>query len=68
MSGEVEIAVYNILGQRVRTLVSERQEAGFKSIRWHGLDDENRQMASGVYLIRVTTSGLRSTRKVMLLR
>ena len=68
VSGEVEIAVYNILGQRVRTLVSERQEAGFKSIRWHGLDDENRQMASGVYLIRVTTSGLRSTRKVMLLR
>jgi hypothetical protein len=67
-SGEVEIVVYNILGQKVRTLLSDWQEAGFQRIAWHGLDDANRQMASGVYLIRVTTSGLLRTRKVMLIR
>ena len=67
-AGEVEIVVYNILGQKVRTLLSDWQEAGFQRIAWHGLDDANRQMASGVYLIRVTTSGLLRTRKVMLIR
>ena len=67
-SGEVEIVVYNILGQKVRTLLSDWQEAGFQRIAWHGLDDANRQMASGVYLIRVTTSGLLRTRKVVLIR
>ena len=67
-AGEVEIVVYNILGQKVRTLLSDWQEAGFQRIAWHGLDDANRQMASGVYLIRVTTSGLLRTRKVVLIR
>ena len=67
-SGEVEIVVYNILGQKVRTLLSDWQEAGFQRIAWHGLDDANRQMASGVYLIRVTTSGLLRTRQVVLIR
>ena len=67
-SGEVETVVYNILGQKVRTLLSDWQEAGFQRIAWHGLDDANRQMASGVYLIRVTTSGLLRTRKVVLIR
>jgi len=50
---KVEICVYNLLGQKVRTLVDEVQEAGYYRARWDGRDDFGREVASGVYLCRM---------------
>jgi hypothetical protein len=61
--GRVVLDVYNILGQKVRTLVDEIQDAGFKSVQW---DAGN--LASGVYFYRLETSDFVRTRKVVLLR
>ena len=44
MMNDVELSVYNLLGQKVATLVSERQEAGYHQVEWDGSG-----FASGVY-------------------
>lgn len=51
--GVVNIEVYNVLGQKVRTLLSQQQETGRHQVVWDGKDDNGRAVSSGVYLIRV---------------
>lgn len=69
---KIQIVVFNILGQKVRTLVDEDQSAGFHSIEWDGRSDSGIQVSSGVYLyqIRATVSGAQkylATKKLLLL-
>ncbi|HWR84222.1 MAG TPA: S8 family serine peptidase [Candidatus Deferrimicrobium sp.] len=65
---DVTLDVYNLLGQRVRTLVSERLPAGSHAVVWDGTNDDGEKVATGVYLYRlVTTAGTR-TRRMMLLK
>ena len=66
--GEVSVTIYNLLGQRVRTLVREQRPAGQHVVRWNGDDDTARPVASGVYLYVLETAQRRMTRKLLLLR
>jgi hypothetical protein len=50
---EVKIQIYNILGQKVRDLVDERQEPGYKTIPWDGTDDSGKEVSSGIYFYRM---------------
>lgn len=52
-AGPVKLAVYNILGQQVRLLVNETQEAGYRRVTWNGRDDAGKEVTSGVYFIRL---------------
>jgi len=45
------VAVYDVLGRRIRTLTDQAFAAGKHSVRWDGADDQNRSVASGVYFI-----------------
>lgn len=54
--GYVTLTIYNILGQQVRTLVGQYQPSGEFTVRWNGEDNASRQVASGLYLYRLTTS------------
>ena len=64
----VELAVFDILGQRVRTLISGRQVAGFYRLAWDGRDRAGRAVASGVYFYRLATADFDQTRKMTLIR
>ena len=64
----VRMAVYNVLGQRVRLLVDESMTSGQHTARWDGTNDAGRQLASGVYLYRLESLGRAANRKVLLLR
>ena len=64
----VELSIYNIKGQKVRTLINEQKEAGSHSVVWNGNDDENYPVSSGVYFYRMVTSELISSRKMLLLK
>ena len=66
--GAVDVAIYNVVGQRVRTLVSERQEAGSYRVVWNGRADSGARVASGVYLVRMTAGSFVQTHKMMLLK
>jgi len=72
-SGDSRLTIYDVTGQRVATLVSGSRTAGSHEVRWRGLDDAGRMLASGVYLYRLeaeamTGDRLVQTRKLLLLR
>ncbi|MCK4352292.1 T9SS type A sorting domain-containing protein [candidate division WOR-3 bacterium] len=50
---QVEIAIYNILGQKVMTLINRNQKAGYYAIKWSGIDDSGERVASGIYFYRI---------------
>ena len=64
----VKLDVFNILGQLVCTLVDDHQSAGHKSEQWDGRDDHGQQIASGVYLYRISAGEFTMTRRMVLLR
>ncbi|NKB71929.1 MAG: T9SS type A sorting domain-containing protein [Candidatus Latescibacteria bacterium] len=66
--GSVELAVFNLAGQRVATLLQGDHQAGHHTIAWDGRDDQGRPLASGLYLYRLQTDAARQTRKLLLLR
>ena len=63
----VRLEVFNILGQRVATLVDEEQSAGVYRARWDGTDAAGGAAAAGVYLYRLTVAGAHQTGKMVLL-
>ncbi len=52
-ASSVRISIYNLLGQEVKTLVNEEQSAGFYTLQWNGTDNDNRTVASGMYIYRI---------------
>ncbi|MCH9031034.1 MAG: M6 family metalloprotease domain-containing protein [candidate division Zixibacteria bacterium] len=64
----IELIVYNVLGQEVRTLVSERQSTGEYSVAWDSRDNSGAQVASGVYFYRLKLGPQAQTKKMILLR
>jgi hypothetical protein len=62
----VEVRVYNVAGELVRTLRDGPEEAGFRSVVWDGRNDAGHPVASGVYLYSVT-AGDRSDKRMMVL-
>ena len=66
--GRAAVVVHDVTGQHVATLVSGHRRAGRYRLRWDGTDDAGRQLASGVYLVRLSTADVAQSRKVLLLR
>jgi hypothetical protein len=64
----VELNVYNILGQKVKTLVKEQMTSGSKQVLWDGTDEIGRQLATGIYFYRLVTVEGRQTGKMTMLR
>ena len=54
---KVKLTVYNIKGQKVRTLVNDQLESGLHDVIWNGRNDHNRSVASGVYLYKLNVNG-----------
>jgi hypothetical protein len=67
-SEKVQLAVYNIKGQRVKTLYDGYRSAGDHQVVWNGRDERGRELPSGVYLYRLVTDKEEITRKMMILK
>ncbi len=65
---KIDLALYNLAGQKVATLAQGHREAGTYNLRWDGRDENGRELASGVYLYRLQAGSLVETRKLLLLR
>jgi len=65
---EVDLSIYNLLGQKVATLVNATQPAGNYNICWDGMTDGGQEAASGVYFYKLATEDFRETRKMLLLK
>ena len=64
----VELAVFDLLGQRVKTLVDTKQGAGFYQVVWNGRDSAGHPVGSGVYLYRMRAPAFEATGKLVLAR
>lgn len=67
-SGQVEIEIFNILGQKVRTLVNSHLKAGHKVVDWDGKDDQGREVTSGLYFYRIQAGDFVESKKMLLLK
>jgi len=67
-SSPVEISIYNLKGQLVRTLTLESKPAGDYNARWDGLDDRGNSAGSGIYIVRLKTAGGVRNAKAILLK
>jgi hypothetical protein len=65
---DVEINVYNVLGQKVRQLFKEYIGDGIYEIQWDGMDDNNLPLATGLYCCQLQLSNLIYTKKMVLIR
>ncbi len=64
----VELTIYNILGQKMHTLVNEEQKAHSYSITWEGLDDAGQPVATGIYIYEILAGSFVDIKKMLLIR
>jgi len=64
----VQLDIFNIRGQKVKTLVDQRQTAGVHDIVWDGTDNTGRSVSSGIYFYRLQAADIVITKKMMLLK
>jgi len=67
-AGNVQVCVYNIRGQKVRTLVDEHYGIGEHKVVWNGVDDNGRSVASGVYFYRMAAGAYVETKRMLMLK
>jgi hypothetical protein len=65
---QVEVVVYDILGRKVKTLLNEEMTAGYHTVEWNGLTDNNISIASGVYFIRMMSDKFNAVQKIMMMK
>ncbi len=65
---EVEIYIFNIKGQKVKTLVEKSASAGDHKVVWHGKSDSGKAVSSGVYFVKLVTGNHIETRKIVLMK
>ncbi len=62
------MVIFNILGQRVRTLVDEQQDPGYKTVTWDGKDEKGHEVASGIYFYRLKAGDYGQVKKMVVLK
>ena len=67
-SANVEVQIYNSIGQRIKTLVNQFQSNGEYSLQWDGNNDFGQKAASGTYIYQINVDGRLQTKKMMLLK
>ncbi len=63
-----DIEIYNMLGERVATLVHEVQPAGFYTVQWKGTNDGGAKVATGVYFYRMRAGEFNMVKKMLLVK
>ncbi|MFQ6032962.1 MAG: T9SS type A sorting domain-containing protein, partial [Candidatus Zixiibacteriota bacterium] len=65
---EVRLTIYNILGQKVKTLVDERLRAGHKQVLWDGKNEKGKEVSSGIYFYRIQAGDFSETKKMTIIK
>lgn len=67
-AGDVELTIYNLAGQQVRTLASGAFSAGTHAVQWDGCDNHGLPVSSGIYLSRLTAGDKAVTSRMTLVK
>jgi hypothetical protein len=65
---EVRLAIYDVEGRLVRSLVDGVEPAGVNRVTWDGVDNDGSPVASGIYFVRLTDGQQAATRKIVLVK
>lgn len=64
----VKLEVYNVLGQKVKTLVDEKLTPGLKEVEWDGVNDKGFEVASGIYFYKISADDFSDIKKMVMLK
>jgi flagellar hook assembly protein FlgD len=64
----VRLEIYNVRGQKVKTLCNSELTKGKHTLEWNGKDDQDRQVASGIYFSRLNSPEGNFVHKMMLMK
>ncbi len=64
----VELSIYNIKGQKVKTLINEQMQSGKYTAIWSGLDSNNKSVSSGIYLYKIKANDQELVKRMLLLK
>ena len=64
----VNLTIFDLAGKKIKTLLNESMVAGFRSVRWRGLDEQYQPVSTGVYLCVFQAGNFRETKKIILLK
>jgi len=67
-TGITEVSIYNVKGQKVRTLTRENMQIGDHSLQWNGKNENGKLVASGVYFYSVTQDEKQVTKKMIIMK
>ena len=68
-NSKIELSIFNIKGQKIRSLLNDQITAGEHSIVWNGQDASGKKVGSGVYLYKLNINGkTEAVRKCLLLK
>jgi hypothetical protein len=65
---QVQLVIYNGLGQKIKNLVNDNFPAGNHQVEWNGRDDLNRVVAAGVYFYQIQAGSFQETKKMLLIK
>ena len=65
--GQVSLVIYNLKGQKVKTLLNQNQASGRYQVIWNGRDDNDRPISSGLYYYVMKTGTYKALRKMLLI-
>jgi len=68
VTADVQLDIYNVLGQHVSTLVDKTQEAGHHEVVWESIDKTGKTVANGIYFYRIEAGDFSASKKMMLLK
>lgn len=67
-SSRVSLKIYNLTGRLVKSLVEQRQEAGYYTVSWDGRDNLGREVNSGIYFYQIIAGQFNQTKKMVLIK
>jgi len=66
--GLVSLVIYNMTGQKVRTLVSEVKAPGYYTVTWDGMDESGASVSSGIYLYKLVCGSFSQIEKMTMVK
>ena len=67
-AGRVRLEIFDLTGQKLRTLANTFQEPGFFTTRWDGTNQHGRRVSTGIYLVRLQARTITETKKLLLIK
>ena len=64
----INITIYDMLGRRVKTLMDQPQDAGYRSVLWDATNNYGKPVSAGIYLYQIQAGEYISTKKMVLLK